>query len=56
MQIEQQYRRLDFKRAWWSRRHRDYYHVKTDAGQVFEIYHHRGPGKRYWVLYREFVA
>jgi len=30
--------------------------VKTDTGQMFEIYHHRGPGKRYWVLYREFIA
>jgi len=47
VEIEQQYRRLDFKRAWWSR-------VRTDTGQVFEIYYHRGPGKRYWVLYREF--
>jgi len=53
VEVESQYRRLDFKRAWWSRRHRDYYRVRTDTGQTFEIYYHRGPGKRYWVLYRE---
>jgi hypothetical protein len=56
VEIEKAYRRLDFKRAWWRRRHRDYYRVKTDTGQVFEIYFNRGPGKRYWVLYREFIA
>jgi len=56
VEVERQYRRLDFKRAWWRRRHRHYYRVKTDMGQVFEIYFHRGPGKRYWVLYREFIA
>lgn len=56
VKIERQYRRLDFKRAWWRRRHRDYHRVKTDTGQVFEIYFHRGPGKRYWVLYKEYIA
>jgi len=30
--------------------------VRTDTGQVFEIYFNRGPRKRYWVLYREFIA
>lgn len=44
---------LDFKRAWWRRRHRDHYLVKTDDGRAFELYFHRGPGRRYWVLYRE---
>jgi hypothetical protein len=44
---------LDFKRAWWRRRHRDYYLVKTDDKRIFELYFHRGPGRRYWVLYRE---
>jgi hypothetical protein len=56
VEIEKAYRRLDFKRPWWRRRHCDYYRVNTDTGQVFEIYFNRGPGKRYWVLYREFVA
>lgn len=46
-------RELDFKRAWWRRRHRDYYLVRTDDGRTFELYFHRGPGRRYWVLYRE---
>ncbi|MGQ9476957.1 MAG: DUF6504 family protein [Candidatus Bipolaricaulia bacterium] len=44
---------LDFKRAWWQRRHRDYYLVKTEEGRTFELYFHRGPGRKYWVLYRE---
>ncbi|MCR4403715.1 MAG: DUF6504 family protein [Candidatus Acetothermia bacterium] len=44
---------LDFKRSWWRRRHRDYYLVRTDQGRTFELYFHRGPGRRYWVLYRE---
>ncbi len=44
---------LDVRNPWWRRRHRDYYQVKTDVGDVFEIYLHRGPGKRYWVLYRK---
>ena len=50
--VRQVERRLDFRTPWFSRRHRDYYLVETDAGEVFEIYHHRGPGRRYWVLYR----
>jgi len=45
-------RRLDFRRDWWRRRHRDYYTVTTESGETFEIYLHRGPGRRYWVLYR----
>jgi len=45
LKIEKTYRRLDFKKAWWRRRHRDYYRMKTDTGQVFEIYFHRGPGE-----------
>jgi len=45
-------RRLDFRSPWFSRRHRDYYLVETDTGEAFQIYHHRGPGRRYWVLYK----
>jgi len=56
VEVEMAYRRLDFKRAWWQRRHRDYYRVKTETGQAFEIYFNRGPGKQYWVLYREFIG
>jgi len=44
--------RPDFRNPWYLRRHRDYYVVETGAGEVYEIYHHRGPGRRYWVLYR----
>ncbi len=47
---------LDLRTAWWRRRHRDYYVVRTDSGETFELYHHRGPGKRYWVLYRKLGA
>lgn len=46
-------RHLDFRRPWWQRRHRDYYRVRTDTGQTFELYFHRGPGRKYWVLYKE---
>jgi len=45
-------RSLDFRRAWWRRRHRDYYIVKTATGEAFELYFHRGPGRKYWVLYK----
>lgn len=46
-------RSLDFKSAWWRRRHRDWYKVRTADGRVFELYFHRGPGRPYWVLLRE---
>ena len=49
-------RKLDLKKAWWRRRHRDHYKVRTDDGRVFELYFHRGPGRRYWVLLREFPS
>jgi len=45
-------RALDFQRAWWQRRHRDYYVVKAHTEEVFELYFNRGPGKKYWVLYK----
>ena len=41
---------LDFKKQWWKRKHRDYYTVRTDSGETFKLYFHRGPGRRYWVL------
>jgi len=46
-------RELDFKRSWWQRRHRDRYVVRTDSGRIFELHFHRGPGRKYWVLYLE---
>ena len=42
---------LDFKKPWWRRRHRDHYVIETEQGQTFRLYFHRGPGRRYWVLY-----
>lgn len=47
-------RTLDFQRHWRLRRHRDHYLVRTEEGSTFELYFHRGPGRRYWVLTREF--
>jgi hypothetical protein len=44
-------RKLDFRSRWWRRRHRDYYVVRTDTGETFRIYFHRGFGRKYWVLY-----
>ncbi len=49
--IEAMKRKLDFQKSWWRRRHRDYYWVRTDTGELFELYFHRGPGRKYWVLY-----
>ena len=42
---------IDKQAAWWKRRHRTHYTVKTDAGETFRLYFHRGYGRRYWVLY-----
>ena len=50
-EIEAMRRVLDFRKPWWRRRHRDYYVVRTDAGEAFRLYFHRGPGRSYWVLY-----
>jgi len=49
--VESSQRVLDFQKSWWRRRHRDYYVVRAENGQVFKIYRHRGPGRRYWVLF-----
>lgn len=37
-------------RGWRSRRHRNYYTVRTADGQVFELYLDRGAGRRDWML------
>ncbi|MHC4480238.1 MAG: DUF6504 family protein [Planctomycetota bacterium] len=50
--IRRRWRTLDLRKAWWRRRHRDHYVVETEGGEVFELYFHRGFGRRYWVLYR----
>jgi hypothetical protein len=54
--IEASSRRLDFRSAWYRRRHRDYFIVTVATGQRFELYRHRVPGKPYWVLTRELPA
>jgi hypothetical protein len=43
---------------WWQRRHRNYYRVKTNQGEVFEIYYDRGtslehPEQKKWFLSRQ---
>ncbi len=43
---------------WWQRHHRNYYLVKTEDGEVFEIYHDRGvslknPRYRKWYVTRQ---
>lgn len=43
--------RLDHQRAWYRRKHRDWWDVATQSGEVFRLYRHRGPGRGYWVLY-----
>ena len=54
--IESHLRRVDRRREWYRRRHRDYFLVRVDTGQLFELYHHRIPGKPYWVLMRELAS
>lgn len=53
VEILRSWRKLDLGRAWRRRRHRDHHLVRTDARRVFELYFHRGPGRRFWVLLRE---
>ncbi len=48
--VEQASLVIDRNRRWWQRRHRDIYVVRTASGEVFKLYRHRGPGKRYWRL------
>jgi hypothetical protein len=52
VEIEQQWQAIDRRREWWQRRHRDRYIVRTAAGERYEIYYHRGYGRRYWMLFR----
>jgi hypothetical protein len=45
------------KNRWWQRRHRNYYHVKTSSGELFEIYYDRGtspnhPELKKWILHK----
>ena len=54
VEIEGIRRFVDLKKPWWRRRHRDYFLVKVDTGETFEIYFHRGPGRQYWVLFKAY--
>ncbi len=45
-------------KKWYQRRQRNYYHVKTTEGEVYEIYYDRGvslknPGYKKWFLTRK---
>lgn len=37
---------------WWQRRHRTYFRVVTEEGELFEIYLERGGKQKRWFLYR----
>ncbi len=52
VEVERVRRFVDFRKPWWRRRHRDYFLLKVDTGETFEIYFHRGPGRQYWVLFK----
>lgn len=39
-------------KGWRSRRHRNYYTVRTADGHIFELYLDHGFGQRHWVLLR----
>jgi len=53
VKVEAMHRVIDHTRPWYGRRHRDNYVVRTDSGEVFRLYFHRGPGRSYWVLYEK---
>jgi hypothetical protein len=47
------YSRLAPKRDWRSRRHRNYYQIRTESGECFELYCDRGTklgAPKHWVL------
>jgi len=50
--VRRRWRHLDLRRQWWQRRHRDHFVVEAESGELFELYFHRGYGRRYWVLSR----
>lgn len=44
---------LRYPKRWWQRRHRTYYQVKTETGELFELYLERP--RRQWFLYRQLL-
>ena len=51
--VIEQYGVLDFQHKWYQRKHRDWLVVATEEGEIYKLYRHRGPGRRYWVLYEQ---
>ncbi|MBN2240130.1 MAG: hypothetical protein JW712_10180 [Dehalococcoidales bacterium] len=52
-------RKISGKTKWWQRHHRFYYRVKTDTGEVYEIYSDRQMsikknGSRKWYASRKY--
>jgi len=44
------------KRTWRLRRHRNYYHVRTDTGEHFELYLDRAGNRREWILSKRLLV
>jgi len=49
------------KKRWWQRHHRNYYRVKTEAGDIYEIYYDRGVNKKHpeyriWYASKKIIA
>jgi len=39
------------RKKWWQRKHKNFYRVLTEDGEVFEIYFDRGAKREAWILY-----
>jgi len=44
---------LRYSPRWWQRRHRTYFQVTVESGELFEIYLERP--RRQWFLYRQLI-
>ncbi len=44
---------LSSKRTWLQRHHRNYFIVKTDTAEIFQIYLDRKGNKREWILLKK---
>jgi hypothetical protein len=56
VEVLQEHTVLDRQAAWWKRRHRTHYTVRTESGERFKLYYHRGYGRRYWMLFEKLDA
>lgn len=43
----------EITRTWYRRRHRNYFRVETEEGEIFEIYLDRSGSRRDWILKRQ---